>query len=559
MQPPVRPRRYRRARGGRQRGVVLILTLFVLLITYALVAQLILGTSVADTSARNSANHVRMRVGGASAAQQILDTLRDDAPQAGGGMGGSGGMGGVGDAGGQDGSGFMDPRAQGGSGAGGDSGTGGGQEEGEEDDGSNSDSWEDPWARPLRIMMGDIQVTAWAEDENAKFNLLALVAEDEEYREEARERCTRILDFLRDDLDGDLDSSEARQVMEEIVTWLEGSSRSTEYPRPDRHSNPEDEDRTLMGSLEELLLLEHVTPELYYDQVLTRDRIAPGLETVFTIWTQVAVDTPQPPGQEGGATTGSEAASGGDGGEAAGSPDGDSGGAAASRDFGGGQAPGSGLGQEGGGAAPQSGAQDPAGGGGQQQGAGGSQMVGVRLNLNTMPRPVLQGLLPSDELSPAAVNEILEYRNKVDEEALAERESEDLDSDQRAFEEALYGEDEPEPKHYFKSMSDLDQIETLKDRTDQEVRARFQDLVGVQSDVFSVYLYVRIPPRDWRPESRYDEPPGPVLRLRAIVWRRQGAESAEFLFLQNWREIPYTRWRIPDFQDELEPFKAPEF
>lgn len=540
----------------RRRGVVLILTLFVLLISYALIAQLTLGTEVASSAVAHAADEIRIRASYTSAAQQILDSLRDDLPSAGGGAGGTGAdaFGGGGAPMGSD------PAAPGGAPAGSD-GRGGEDGEGEEDDGSNSDSWEDAWAKPMRIQMDDIVMTAWVEDENGKFNLYQLVAEDEDYREQARNRCVRILDFLREDLEEDLDESEARTITNEIVEWLEGRSRSREYPRPQRFSNPEDGERTLMSSLEELLMLEHVTPELFYDQIEDEDTILPGLESVFTIWTTVALES----AENGNAATGGADGAGGEaaGGDAAAAGDGAvRGGAEASL---------GGLGAaQGPGAAPSSGGsgQEPAatgsGSGGQAPGGtpgGGaaSGMIGTKLNLNTMPKAVLQALLPTDELSSAAVNEILEYRNKVDEEELERRREEDLEPEERALQEALYGDLEPEPKLYFKSTGDLEQIETFQERTDQEVRTKFLELVGVQSDVFSVYLFAHLPLADWRPASRYDEPKGQVLRLRAVVWRRNGQNGAEFVYLQNWHEVPFTRWRIPDFQDDLPPFRAPEF
>ncbi len=527
-----------RIRGRRQgqEGVVLILTLFVLLITYALVTQLTLGTSVALQTSRNAATRTRMQAACRSAARQFLDTLAEDAGGAAGtaagalaGAAGSGGAldGGLGDSAGL--------------GAG-----DGGQGDGGEEEGADADSWEDAWAKPMRILMGDIEITAWAEDENAKFNLLTLVAEDEEFRLEAREICTRILDRLREERDDDLSYLDARRITEEIVEWLEAEDRDQDWPRPERFSNDEEEDRVLPFTLEELMLLEHVSPELYYDQVVDEDTLAPGLESVFTVWTSVDL---APPGSLEGESAGAGGASG-----AAGAPAG-AGGAGGADGAGAGGAPQA----ETSGPSAQEGGEEggPPPAGGLSGAAGGEPAVGIVLNLNTMPRPVLEGLMAPAELPRIVVQDILEYRNEVDEEALQEQE--DQDQETRELEEALYGSADEEPHRFFRSLEDLDEIESFQTRVDQEARDRFLTWVDVKSDVFSVFLYARIPPQDWRPSYRYDEPPGPVLRLRAVVWRRQTEQGARLLYLVPWHEVPNTRWRVPDFQDELPPFVPPDY
>ena len=81
----------------------------------------------------------------------------------------------------------------------------------------------------------------------------------------------------------------------------------------------------------------------------------------------------------------------------------------------------------------------------------------------------------------------------------------------------------------------------------------------MQSDIFSVYLWCRIPAEDWEQKDHYEEPPGPVLRLKAVVWRREGEDGAKFVFLEPWHEVERTRWRIPDFQEELGAYFPPEY
>ena len=36
-------------------------------------------------------------------------------------------------------------------------------------------------------------------------------------------------------------------------------------------------------------------------------------------------------------------------------------------------------------------------------------------------------------------------------------------------------------------------------------------------------------------------------------------EGPKIVYLRRWHEVPFRRWRIPDFQRELPPFRAPQY
>ena len=528
-----------------QRGVVLILTLFVVMITFALVTQLTIRTSVAHQTAKNSSSRVRLEYAAINAGQEILRTLADDMPAAAGEEGGA-----------------MDAL----SGVeGGEDPTGGQPQEGdeaqeEEDDGSNSDSFEDEWARPARYTLGDIEVHAFVQAENSKLNLLTLFDPDEELRQDARDRFVRILDYLREDMDDDLDQQTANMILEELVRWVEGDARDMQFPPPLRHSvtrfvDPASTDTATEGeesgfvadgtgeeqqqeevievflpySLEELMLLEHVDEELFYDQLRPNDEIASGLESVFTVYSSLALDPPETesPETEDAGLTGAEGAS-----ESSGA-----------------------LGEEE--AVDESESALDSAEGGLDDLLDAAAGIGVKININTTHAAVLKGLMPRSEMPEFIVESILRFRNEEDEEALAEQEGEDVDYDEVELQRSIFRDDQPTPHRYFRNMDDLTQVEGWEDRFDPESAEKFQTLVGVQSDVFSIYLWCRIQPEDWQQEHHYEEPPGAILRMKAVVWRRSGEDGAKFIFIEQWHEVPYTRWRIPDFQQDIPVYQEP--
>jgi hypothetical protein len=537
-----------RNNSNSQNGVILILTLFVVMITFALVTQLTVRTAVSYQTANNSANRTRMEYAAITAGEEILRTLADDMPAA------------------TEGDGAMDSLADATTEAPGtDAGIGGdgGEGEEEEDDGSNSDSYEDEWARPARFTLGDIEVHAFVQDENSKLNLLTLFDPDEAVAEEARERFVRTLDFLREDMDDDLDKQEATMILDEFIAWVEGDARDLDFPPPRRHSvtravvesaetstegggsigaaSSEDDEPVLQEeiielylpySLEELMLLEHVEEELFYDQLRRDDEIAPGLESVFTLYTSMALDPPDTESLEGD-------------GAAAGAEDGST------------QPSGSAPDEEGADDGSDESTQTSQFEGGLDDLLEAGAGFGVTINLNTAHPAILHGLLPRSEMPEYIIDSILRYRNEVDEEAMAEQEGEDVDYDEIELQRSIYQEDEPEVHRYFRNLDDLTQVEGWEDRLDPEQAEKFQTLVGVQSDIFSVYLWCRIKPEGWEQEFHYEEPPGPVLRMKAVIWRRQGEEGAKFLFIEPWHEVPFTRWRIPDFQQDLTVFERP--
>ena len=515
----------RNPRQEREGGVILILTLFVLLISYALVAQLTLGTAVAWQTTKNASARVRMEYACRSAAEEIFQMLKDDVGMEPGGDASEALEGDLAAAAADQG---LDVNSDA------ESAT---DEEETAADTAASDSTRDAWWTPARYTYGDIEVTSRVEDENGKFNLHLLLQEDEEARAEAEATFIRIVDALRDKFDDDLDDYDANRILEQLREWMDGEKRSEEnFPRAFRYSDAEESERVLLFCLEELMLLQDVTESLYYDQVRPENRIAPGLESAFTVYTLPALDAE---GSELEQDTAEEA----------------NGGAATAEDTFAAEASTDPAPEE---EAAQD-LEENAALGGLDDVLEGDPPLGVLINLNTASSAVIQGVASREVLPLYMVEQILRYRNEVDEAAQEEADGEDMDSNDIDLRRSLYREDESIPMRFFSTLEDLAEVESWEDRMDEEAQAAFTERIGLKSDIFSIYLFAHIAPEDWEQKDWYEEPPGPVLRLRTLVWRRAGENGGKLITLLPWHEVPNRRWRIPDFQDDLPFFEPPEW
>jgi len=388
----------------------------------------------------------------------------------------------------------------------------------------------------MRMQLGDFEMTTFVDDENAKYSLVMLTEKDVEKRDEAIERTVRILDALRDDFDDDLSESDARMIVDEIIRWMNPDSRSIDWPQPPRLSFDEEEHETLLlNSLEELMLIEGITPALFYDQVRDDDRIAPGIESVFTVYTLPKFTTAGETTLDGGEDIDEEQV------EDALSDDAEAGGSEEEITNNAGNV----IDGEGG----MKGVLDLASG------------VGIKINMNTAPRAVVEGLFPTYELPPVKTEALLEWRNEVDEDALAERQDNEEDLENIELRESIFGVNENEPKKFFKTLADLEKVPGFdSEGLDPETKGEIQELLGVQSEIFSIYIYVRRSSLEgFEQESYYHEPPGTVLRLKAVIWRAPAEDGTKIVYLRDWHKVPYTRWRIPDFQRDLPSFEAQKY
>ncbi len=373
-----------------------------------------------------------------------------------------------------------------------------------------SDSREDEWARPIEATLGDVRVTVTLEDENRKFNLLTLLSPHEEFQKESLERLIRLLDRFREDTDFDLDSSAAETLATSLLNYMKGVQRRIEVPRPslasDASASEKDKVFSPFLTLDELLLVEGFTEELMYDRRDERDAeiVIPGLNSVLTVWS--ALQSPQEQSSAAGSSP-----------------------------------------------PPPETPQAPTA----AAASTGSSPVGIKININTASRPVLRSLLSEQEFPPDVIEAIIRYRNLEKEE-----EEEDSSFDSPAFElNELYGEDVV-PREFYASLGDLDKVVEYKNFSDPNAKAKLQSLVGVQSDVFSIYLTATLlkddggEGLDTETGEEAEEDTGKIVhRVRSVVWRRQGANGTEIVPILRWEVRRDKKYEIRDFKKEDMPIR----
>ncbi len=448
MSVPSRPASPSRAAES---GVALVLTLIFSILLYILVAELVVSSRMVRSTGENDALLARMRnlmayqLGDVE--QQLIDDLAGQMEQEGGAGSGLGG-------------------ALGGAQGGESGGAAGGEGEPEEDPSTKCDSSRDSWFHPVGNADEDITTYVWVEDENRKFNILALWSYDEEFAEFSRDRLVRLLDSLREDTEFDISTGDAERIAMEIKDWAKRPDLDA-IPRPKLKSDDERRrEITLPMHLDELLLLPSVKDELFYDKVLD-GKVHLGLESVLTLWTSVVIDPgdPEKVARQQAKQAVTEPSQPGSGGQSGGQGSGQ-----------GGAAPAGGTGKQGGGLASPAENEAPP----QPDG------LGILINVNTATRPVLRALFPPDKIPDRVIDAIIRYRNEVDEEEMAKAEEEGVSTDVSDFGDLQLGADQK--YKFFETVADLEKVEEFAGLADPQIKADFQAALTTKSDVFTIHL-----------------------------------------------------------------------
>ena len=294
------------------------------------------------------------------------------------------------------------------------------------------------------------------------------------------------------------------------------------------------------------MLVEGIGADLFYDQVREGSMIAPGLESVFTIYTLPKFEEPGFSEANVDALSSDDSNAIGDSIAPSGSDVSESSAAANSNSL----------------SEPElSGMPLIEGEGGLTGVLEASPLVGLKININTAPRAVMQGLFPTYRLSRSQSESVIEWRNEVDDEALESQQDEIVEQEDAELRESIFGLDQEEPKKIFRALTDLENIPGFEsDNVDPETQLEIDSLLGVQSEVFSVYLYVHANSYgEFEPDDYYQDPPGISVKMRAIIWRCMVEEEAKLVYLRDWHPVPNTRWRIPDYQRDIPSFRPQRY
>eukprot|EP00904_Undaria_pinnatifida_P001903 jgi/Undpi1/11713/HiC_scaffold_37.g14008.m1 len=487
------PRRPQASRDQEEGGFALIMVLVFTFLLYLLITDLVTGARVVRIAGENDALAARMRNLMSYSLAKVEQTLLDDLAAASGG-GEEGALPGAG------------PGSLPGGGGEGPLGGGEGEGEGEEEDPAAAvDSSRDTWFEPQAWADGDITVYSWAEDENRKFNLLTLLAEDEEFARLSRTRLVRLIDALREDTEFDVSNGDAEAIADEFMQFTRAGGRTEQIPlaplKSDRLDAPVE--ITVPLHTDELLMLKTVDTELFYDKVFD-GRVIPGLESVVTVYTSMGLD---PGSDESNARLQERREQSGEGGDPA----------AAATGEGEGEGPGA-PGEE-----PEISAEG----------------LGTRININTAPRAVLRCLFDRSELPDLVIDAILRYRNELDEDA-AEAASEDSTTEDYSGDVDL---GVTEPKQIFTAVEDLEQVQEWANLGDPTIKDRFYELCGVRSDVFTVHMAAVY--------KRSDAKRIYVMRRTAsVMMRLENAESGYLHPIVLLEERRGLRIKGQDFPDE---------
>jgi hypothetical protein len=179
------------------------------------------------------------------------------------------------------------------------------------------------------------------------------------------------------------------------------------------------------------------------------------------------------------------------------------------------------------------------------------QAVLGAINLNTAPPVVLKALFDDRYVPSKFWDEVIEYRNEEVQPEQGEEEQEPVLDE--------YGEEILE-RQIFTNIDQLLELDSWYQLT-PEAQADVARMVGVTSDVFSVYVTARRATGRGADQeglglSREDqekfEQSGLNLTrtVRCTVWRRATEEGVEIVPIERWEGLDYRPYEIVDFPDE---------
>ncbi len=447
-----------------ERGVILILSMLVVLVLACVIVSLFFTTSVNREITKHQRVHYPMVMAARGALYQTKAVLIQDLENQ-----------------------SMDEESAGEEGGGLEPGGGepGGGEGGEggamEDSTSGTDSFVDEWARPGAIAVttsNELDVMVLVRDEDAKFNILSIVAKDEEDAEISRERLARLIDSFRENTKFDVSLATSERIVDSIVRWIEGDRDTDRFPKPLTKTGAEDEDPKQSDedlihyplTIDELRMCEGLTAEILYGFRDDGERI-PGLIEYITCCSNLIFDSIPEDEEDENWDPG----------------------------FGGGE-------EEN---------EDPPG---EEEEEGDEEEEEVpesvetnsgKININTAPFAVLRSLVDENDIPNSVLEKIIEFRGKALE-AWEEMEKRDGEFG------SILEEEDDEDFIFTDATEVFDRVEEYFDTSfnlDKDVEAEFTSLLETKSNIFTIYISVR------KPDSKIQK------NFRAVVWRWSGTTS----------------------------------
>lgn len=357
------------------------------------------------------------------------------------------------------------------------------------------DSIVDEWARPGAISLvfaNELEVRVFIRDEDAKFNILSVVAKDDDFAMESRERLMRLVDNFREDTRHDISRSQAERIADSIVNWLEGDRLDflDELPKVKTGKDDVDPDRLdddpihFPLTIDELQMCEGLSPEILFGFEQKGERI-PGLVEFITCYSNLVFDEIAEDEEESDEFLdndqfGEDPTEGEDTGEDSGEGDGE----------------------------------------GDEEDEEEPEEVETNngcVNINTSSYAVLRALLEDDQIPNSFLEKLVEFREEaLDAWEEAEEQADRWTSDDEEEGDGLDYEEEED--FIFKDPSEVvsrveDYFETSFN-LDNEAEEAFQSLICVTSNVFTIYVSIQVPNTEI------------VKNYRTVVWRWSGSQTA---------------------------------
>jgi len=181
------------------------------------------------------------------------------------------------------------------------------------------------------------------------------------------------------------------------------------------------------------------------------------------------------------------------------------------------------------------------------------EIGGFAVNLNTAPPVVLKALFDDRDVNPAFWDELIEYRNLEDEEAM-----EDDDGERREPIRDEYGEEQLELQ-YFGSVDDLGEIRSWGD-FDGELQERIKAQLTTRSATFSIIVTALKPTAvneqdqgglSAKEAAKAEEESAALRRVvRQVVWRHKVADEFVVTEIIPWEGLRYYPQAVLDYPDE---------